>query len=138
MHFPLFKWLEPAARKFYGIEVLVQIHISFLILPAILDISLRQRIKRFMSFRLLFVLGDLHAHVLNILFVLTILGILLAWLMMRNKKRDREATAMERTGSTSHFTGRIFIGLFHTTNFWDFQYILLFRCSYSIFQSNCI
>lgn len=121
MHFPLFKWLEPAVRKFYGIEASTD--------PYFFPDSTRyigyqpettdKTIHEFPAYS--FVLGDLHAHVLNILFVLTILGILLAWLMMRNKKREiaKQPLWKELVQPAILLVG-FFIGLFHTTNFWDF------------------
>ncbi len=75
-----------------------------------------------------FVLGDLHAHVTNIMFVLTVLGILYAWLLYRKNKMD-EAKAGEELTSYSRkleiFHPSIimigfFIGLFQMTNYWDF------------------
>lgn len=67
-----------------------------------------------------FILGDLHAHVINILFVLTVLAILLSWLYGQT---DRHRVAKKVRGEV--FKPQIimlgfFIGLFHTTNFWDY------------------
>ncbi|MCR5324815.1 MAG: hypothetical protein K6E85_16275 [Lachnospiraceae bacterium] len=128
-----------------------------------------------------FVLGDLHAHVINIMFVLTVAGILFAYLQLRkerlkavrmglfgqrkdqfpeiaknkdknqNKNQNKEKNiSEEKSGSAkknkqvmsnSSFMDKtiwgipgffrevfsphvlligFFIGLFHTTNFWDF------------------
>lgn len=58
------------------------------------------------------VLGDLHAHVINIIFVLTVLGILYCYLKNREKKYRWFCPEVLLTG--------FFIGLFHTTNYWDF------------------
>lgn len=73
-----------------------------------------------------FVLGDLHAHVVNIIFVLLITGILYAW--MRNVLSER--------GEEEDFSGKSFwkrqllcphillaamlLGMFQWSNFWDF------------------
>ncbi len=58
-----------------------------------------------------FVLGDLHAHVVNIIFVLAVTGMLFAFLKRRKKARFFEPVI---------FVIGFFIGLFHMTNFWDY------------------
>jgi len=75
-----------------------------------------------------FVLGDLHAHVTNIMFVLTVLGILFAWLLYRRKRMDAVKTGakvepysrMLETFHPSVIVLGFFIGLFQITNYWDF------------------
>lgn len=75
-----------------------------------------------------FVLGDLHAHVTNIIFVLTVLGILYAWLQYRKARMDAVRTETEITPYSRWlevFHPAIillgfFIGLFQITNYWDF------------------
>jgi len=86
-----------------------------------------------------FILGDLHAHVINIMFVLCVLGLLYAYIQ-KNKDRmiltslnnmpkadkDRPHTLF----GTEHFFAKVFdpavvivaffIGLFHMTNYWDY------------------
>ncbi len=75
-----------------------------------------------------FVLGDLHAHVTNIMFVLTVLGILYAWLLYRKERMD----AVKNGTVVAPYSRRLevfhpsilmlgfFIGLFQITNYWDF------------------
>ena len=75
-----------------------------------------------------FVLGDLHAHVTNIMFVLTVLGILYAWLLYRKARMDAVKSgagidAYSRWLETFHPSIVVlgfFIGLFQITNYWDF------------------
>ena len=73
-----------------------------------------------------FILGDLHAHVVNIMFVLLLTGLLYAWF-----KNIRTAPAMIRKVGKKEFWKRqllmphlllasVLIGMFHFTNFWDF------------------
>ena len=73
-----------------------------------------------------FVLGDLHAHVVNIMFVLLLLGLLYAWIKMVRKKDF----VLGQPG-TGEFWGKqlfmpqilmaaVLLGMFHWTNFWDF------------------
>lgn len=67
-----------------------------------------------------FILGDLHAHVVNILFVLTVLAILLSWLYgQTDRYRDSKKFWGEVFNPPIIMLG-FFIGLFHTTNFWDY------------------
>lgn len=75
-----------------------------------------------------FVLGDLHAHVINIMFILTVLALLFAWLLYRKETMDKVRNQMAtetKSLLTEAFHPAIifigfFIGLFQTTNFWDF------------------
>lgn len=67
-----------------------------------------------------FILGDLHAHVVNILFVLTVLAILLAWLYRHTDRRSETKTVVEEVFNPQIIMLGFFIGLFHTTNYWDY------------------
>jgi len=110
-----------------------------------------------------FVLGDLHAHVINIMFVLTVAAVLYAYLQYRRenmnnarlnciyvsgpgsvtasagkpagkdqgrKKKEAESIwdrtiwgipgCLKETFNPAIILTGFFIGLFHTTNFWDF------------------
>ncbi len=69
-----------------------------------------------------FILGDLHAHVINIIFVLTVMGILFAWLLYRRDliKNNKGYSLVQEVLSPHILMVGFFIGLFHTTNFWDY------------------
>ncbi len=76
-----------------------------------------------------FVLGDLHAHVTNIMFVLTVLGILYAWLLYRKERMEAVRVGRKVDEPYSRkleifhpaiLTLGFFIGLFQMTNYWDF------------------
>lgn len=72
-----------------------------------------------------FVLGDLHAHVVNLMFVIFVIGLLYAWL-----KRVRRQGSVSYSNRKSYFAGELlqpeilligaFLGMFQWTNFWDF------------------
>ena len=71
-----------------------------------------------------FILGDLHAHVINIMFVLTLLAILFAWLWNRKERMHDTGKKFvdikqEMLNPAVLLLG-FFIGIFHMTNFWDF------------------
>lgn len=101
-----------------------------------------------------FVLGDLHAHVINIMFVLTVVAILYAFLLERRERMDeaRISLKFEAPSGKIYFgipnffaevfnpcvvmTG-FFIGLFHTTNFWDFPIYFVVAGAVILF-SNCV
>lgn len=69
-----------------------------------------------------FVLGDLHAHVVNTMFVIVVIGIVLAWILKTRKEEAKSAkfswkkSLLEPAVIVSGF----FIGLFQFTNYWDF------------------
>ncbi|MDC7290328.1 DUF2298 domain-containing protein [Blautia schinkii] len=73
-----------------------------------------------------FVLGDLHAHVVNIMFVLLVVGLLYAW---TRSIRTREAV-VEKTTQAKFWHRQllmphillvsVLLGMFQWTNFWDF------------------
>lgn len=73
-----------------------------------------------------FVLGDLHAHVVNIMFVLLVVGLLYAWM---RSIRTREA-AVEKITPAMFWRRQllmphiliisVLLGMFQWTNFWDF------------------
>ena len=73
-----------------------------------------------------FMLGDLHAHVVNVMFVLFLVGLLYAWM---RSVRMREAVIM-KPGRKEFWKKQlliphillaaVMIGMFRFTNFWDF------------------
>jgi len=91
-----------------------------------------------------FVLGDLHAHVIDIMNVLTVLAILFAFLMGR---RDRMKRAVAGDYEKVEFKKEIanptiialsfFCGIFQMTNYWDFP-IYFVVCGAVILVSNAV
>lgn len=81
-----------------------------------------------------FVLGDLHAHVINIMFVLTVMAVLYTILQLRSKQMDayrfRLEDAVVFSGNKTEMLQEallpqvvlvgFFIGFFHMTNYWDY------------------
>ena len=84
-----------------------------------------------------YVLGDLHAHVVNTILVMTVIAVLFAWLLERKEKMDKireTGTLADEAQPTEFrfmpllwealnpavFTCAFLIGLFHMTNYWDF------------------
>lgn len=67
-----------------------------------------------------FVLGDLHAHVVNLMFVLLVVGILYAWLQQRRRQGDRPISLVRGLRQPWIWLLGFFIGVFQWTNFWDF------------------
>lgn len=72
-----------------------------------------------------FVLGDLHAHVVNIMFVLLTAGLLYAWTkMMRKQEWPEEAFGkkfwMQQLLMPHILLISVLLGMFQWTNFWDF------------------
>lgn len=73
-----------------------------------------------------FVLGDLHAHVVNIMFVLLLLGILYAWMQAVRKRNFDPGRMGTKEFWIKHLLmphlifAAVLLGMFHWTNFWDF------------------
>lgn len=75
-----------------------------------------------------FVLGDLHAHVINITFVLTVLGILFALLLQRSARMaavtggdEPQKWDVRKEFADPHILMLGFmLGIFMMTNYWDF------------------
>ncbi len=120
MHYPTYKWFEGWVRKFFGMEAstakywfpdatrFIGYH------PETTD----KTIHEFPSYS--FVLGDLHAHVINIMFVLTVLAILFAWMIKRRQVAKVKLPLFTEVFNPNIILVSFFIGLFHTTNYWDF------------------
>lgn len=132
MHYTVFAKLIPALQSMLGIEVS-----SYWFPDATRYIGYNpdttdKTIHEFPSYS--FVLGDLHAHVTNIMFVLTVVGILLGWLLYRRDRMDKVksgALAVTAKGWKEVFDPvevfhpsivmiGFFVGLFQMTNYWDF------------------
>jgi len=81
-----------------------------------------------------FVVSDLHAHVVNMIFVLTIIGIFYAVLKKLQKRTDegwhRDNPFMDLFFPELIIIG-LFIGIFQMSNFWDFP-IYLTVCLFTI------
>ena len=88
-----------------------------------------------------FELGDLHAHVVDIMFVLLLLGLLYAWI-----KKVRTTELSGESMSRREFwkkqllmpqllaTGAL-LGMFHWTNYWDFVIYFVVTCGAALFMN---
>ena len=79
-----------------------------------------------------FLLGDVHAHMCNIIFVLTVVALLYAWICTR---RERKMIPDARFLSAAAL-----IGMFQWTNFWDFVIyftVALFCIIFRAMHSDC-
>ena len=126
MHYTIFCKIIPAIQNMLGMDV-----DSYWFPDATRYIGYNpetedKTIHEFPSYS--FVLGDLHAHVTNIMFVLTVLGILYGWLLYRKTRMDAVKTGARiepysrllETFHPSVMMVGFFIGLFQITNYWDF------------------
>lgn len=119
MHYPIYRWIIPTIKKISGKPNIYSYwfpdatrYIGYM--PETND----KTIHEFPAYS--FVLGDLHAHVINILFVLTVLAILLSWLFSQSDRRSETKELVMEIFNPSIIMLGFFIGLFHTTNFWDY------------------
>ena len=126
MHYTIFAKIIPAVQNMLGMEV-----DSYWFPDATRYIGHNpetndKTIHEFPSYS--FVLGDLHAHVTNTVFVLTVLGILYGWLLYRKERMDAVKSGARiapysrllEVFHPSVVTLGFFIGLFQITNYWDF------------------
>ena len=140
MHYVLFKWILPFINKYYNISETFNIEIptkeTYWFPNSTRYIGYNpdlpdKTIHEFPSYS--FVLGDLHAHVVNIVFVLTIVAILLAFAInSKNNKKEffinnnktlkalNKKIIFKELFSPTILLVAIFLGLFNGTNFWDF------------------
>lgn len=88
-----------------------------------------------------FVLGDLHAHVVDIMFVLLLLGLLYAWMKkvrttelsgesMRRKQFWKKQLLMPQL-----LAAGALLGMFHWTNYWDFVIYFVVTCGAALFMN---
>ncbi len=134
-HYIIYGLLRPSLQKFIGVEVTsFQFWNSTRYIGYEPDVP-DKTIHEFPSYS--FILGDLHAHVVNIIFVLSVLGILFAWLLYRRDFiKSGKKYSLIREVLTPHILVLGFlIGFFHTTNFWDYP-IYYVVCGAVILFSN--
>lgn len=124
MHYPIYKWIIPTINK---LKTGVKANYHYWFPDATRYIGYNpdtndKTIHEFPAYS--FILGDLHAHVINILFVLTVLAILLSWLYRQNDRRNIAKTVSDELNkeviNPQIIMLGFFIGLFHTTNYWDY------------------
>ena len=88
-----------------------------------------------------FVLGDLHAHVVDIMFVLLLLGLLYAWMKkVRTTELSGESMSRRKFWKKQLLmpqllaTGAL-LGMFHWTNYWDFVIYFIVTCGAALFMN---
>ncbi|QFJ56344.1 DUF2298 domain-containing protein [Pseudobutyrivibrio xylanivorans] len=72
-----------------------------------------------------FVIGDLHAHVCNIMFVLVVIGLLIAFASTAHKKLSKDKSFGIKTFSPAIILCGIFIGIFQGNNYWDYPIYMM-------------
>lgn len=120
MHYPIYKWFVPSIKNAFS---KVKTNYTYWFPNATRYIGYNpdtsdKTIHEFPSYS--FILGDLHAHVINIMFVLTVLAILMSWLFRQTDQRKVTKVLRQELFNPSIIMLGFFIGLFHTTNYWDF------------------
>ncbi len=144
MHYPIYKFLYPKLQRLRGEET----QYSYWFPDATRFIGYQPDVddKTIHEFPIYsYVIGDLHAHVINTIFVLTVIAILFAWLMVRKNKMDavrlgkshEKPTLLSEVFHPAILVSAFFVGLFHMTNYWDFP-IYFVVCGAVILFSNLI
>ncbi len=143
MHFPIYKWIVPRINRILNKETddywfaNATRYIGYN--PDVED----KTIHEFPNYS--FVLGDLHAHVINIIFVLTVIALLYAWTLERKasvdiaikKNASYKPNLLKEMFAPQLIGCMFFIGLFQTTNYWDFP-IYFVVCGAVILFTNLI
>lgn len=120
MHYPTFQFFEPLVRKFFAIEGKKDRY-WFPDATRFIGYDPETHDKTIHEFPAYsFVLGDLHAHVINIMFVLTLLAILFAWMVRRKQRKGEQLSYKEELLNPALILITFLIGLSYTSNFWDF------------------
>ncbi len=144
LHYPIFRFIVPWVQKLAGMEVE-----NFWFPNSTRYIGYNpdtadKTIHEFPSYS--FILGDLHAHVLNIMFVFTVMAMLFAWLLYRKERMDemrlahaiRKAPLLQEAFHPMILLLGFFIGLFHMTNFWDFPIYFVVAGAVILFSNAAI
>ena len=158
MHYCVFNNLAPILRNLLGVDKLAEdadyVFDNYWFPNATRYIGYNpdtadKTIHEFPSYS--FVLGDLHAHVINIMFVLTVTAILLGLLLIKKKElKDAMTGTYLKNDSQKGICGfafkdifapsivviGFFIGLFHTTNYWDYPIYFVVSGAVILFM-NC-
>ncbi|MCF0128262.1 MAG: hypothetical protein HUJ70_06800 [Pseudobutyrivibrio sp.] len=82
------------------------------------------------------ILGDLHAHVINIVFVLTVIGLLTAYcLKYKNERKDIsfDFSFLKELFIPPVIVLGFFLGLFRCTNYWDYPIYMVVSVSVILF-----
>ncbi|MCI9174884.1 MAG: hypothetical protein HFH49_08045 [Lachnospiraceae bacterium] len=87
--------------------------------------TLDQTIHEFPAYS--FIQGDLHAHVVNIYFVLTVAGLLYAWMKSGNKEKKKALL------QPPLLMCGLFLGIFQWSNAWDFAIYYVVICGVCLF-----
>ena len=88
-----------------------------------------------------FVLGDLHAHVVDIMFVLLLLGLLYAWIKkVRTTELSGESMSRRKFWKKQLLMPQLLaagalLGMFHWTNYWDFVIYFVVTCGAALFMN---
>ena len=124
VHYIIFAWIYPAIQKIAGVEEIS----SYWFPDATRYIGynpprpLDETIHEFPCYS--FVLGDLHAHVVNIMFVCLMIGTLYAWMAQERTKKKPEIDGvrfwLKEFLHPNIFIGACLLGMFQLTNYWDF------------------
>jgi len=145
MHYPIYKYIYPRLQRLRGETDVYRYYFADTTryigyVPDRAD----KTIHEFPIYS--FTIGDLHAHVINMVFVLTVVALLLAWIWRRREKHNLvrlyDATPVREPILREVFAPELvlcafFVGIFRTTNYWDFP-IYFVVCGAIILFSNLV
>ena len=88
-----------------------------------------------------FVLGDLHAHVVNVMFVTFLVGMLYAWMKKirsagpEPEKQDVRDFWLKQLLMPHILLAAVLLGMFQWTNYWDFVIYFVVTCGAALFMN---
>ncbi len=129
MHFSIFYYIIPNFQDMLGIERKNYWFSSSTRYIGYNPETSDKTIHEFPSYS--FILGDLHAHVLNIIFVICLIAILYAFILDSKKvdftayRNNRFSALLKEAIQVKVLFIGFFIALFHMINFWDFPIYLV-------------
>lgn len=144
LHYPIYNWVIRLIDKIRGVETT---NYWFPDATRYIGYNPETTDKTIHEFPLYsFVLGDLHAHVINIMFVLTVLALLFSFLLYRKEKMDElrfglsivELPFVKEVFHPIIIALGFFIGLFRTTNFWDFPIYFVVAGAIILFSNGIV
>ncbi len=125
-HYIVFAHLIPALQEMLGVEVSTYWFSDSTRYIGYVPETQDKTIHEYPSYS--FLLGDLHAHVINLMFVLLFISILLSWYLRSEKKISTTDVALckgirgwiKEIIQPEIIALSVLVGIFQWTNFWDF------------------
>lgn len=126
LHYPIYSWIIPKIAPTFNIETKAYWFANSTRFIGYNPETADKTIHEFPAYS--YIIGDLHAHVINMIFVFTVIALLFAFLLGRRQRMDavrRKEEISKLSFAKEVFSPTVlvlgfFIGIFQMTNYWDF------------------